>query len=165
MEQRYSIQELIRRIENNWPETATPENAVVLCLVRLAELTLDKSKSKLAPLGLTQAGFEVLITLRSLPKPHRLTPTELHKSILVTSGGMSKVLRNLEADGYITRRDNPDDRRSMYIELTPKGEESAVTAMAEVATGDREVLSTAYSDQELHDLRQMLQKGLARLEN
>jgi hypothetical protein len=37
--------------------------------------------------------------------------------------------------------------------------------MAEVATGDREVLSTAYSDQELHDLRQMLQKGLARLEN
>jgi len=164
MEKKYSIQELIGRIEQNWPETATSYNSVVLSLVRLAELTLDKSRSKLAPLGLTQAAFEVLITLRSLAPEHRLTPTELHKSILVTSGGMSKVLRLLQEQGYITRQENPDDRRSMYIELTEAGKEMAQKSMKEVATGDREVLTTAFTQDEMDALRELLIKGVGRLE-
>lgn len=164
METKYSIQELLRRMDANWPEAATPENAVVLSLIRMSDLGLEKSRSKLAPLGLTQAGFEVLVTLRSLAPPRQLTPTELHKSILITSGGMTKVLRHLQDQGYITRQENPDDGRSMFVCLTEAGRVFAETSMAEVAKGDCEVLNAAFTSDEMQKLQDLLLTGLSRIE-
>lgn len=165
MDTKYSIQELVRRMNTNWHEASTTENAVILSLVRLTDLGLEKSRAKLSPLGLTQAAFEVLITLRSLAPPRQLTPTELQKSILITSGGMTKVLHQLEQQNYIERKENPEDGRSMFVLLTDAGAAYAEQAMAEVAKGDREVLLTAFTPEELEVLRSMLLAGLSRLES
>jgi DNA-binding MarR family transcriptional regulator len=39
----------------------------------------------------------------------------------ITTGGTSKLIDRIEADGYCRRRPNPDDRRSSLLELTPAG--------------------------------------------
>jgi DNA-binding MarR family transcriptional regulator len=39
----------------------------------------------------------------------------------ITTGGTSKLVDRIEANGYCRRLPNPDDRRSSLLELTPAG--------------------------------------------
>jgi MarR family transcriptional regulator, organic hydroperoxide resistance regulator len=39
----------------------------------------------------------------------------------ITTGGTSKLVDRIEANGYCRRLPNPDDRRSSLLELTPEG--------------------------------------------
>ncbi|WP_219466858.1 MarR family winged helix-turn-helix transcriptional regulator [Nonomuraea rhizosphaerae] len=90
-------------------------------------------KAELAELGLTYAEFDVLAALARTGPPHRLKPSELSKSLLLTSGGTSNVLQRLTAAGYVEREANPGDARSRWVQLTPDGLRLANTAL--VASG------------------------------
>jgi DNA-binding MarR family transcriptional regulator len=46
---------------------------------------------------------------------------EIATELGITTGGASKLIDRLEADGFCRRRPNPDDRRSSLLELTPAG--------------------------------------------
>lgn len=46
---------------------------------------------------------------------------EIASELGITTGGASKLVDRLEADGYCRRRPNPDDRRSSLLELTAAG--------------------------------------------
>jgi DNA-binding MarR family transcriptional regulator len=46
---------------------------------------------------------------------------DIADALVVTVGGISKVVDRLEESGLCRRRANPDDRRSSIIELTPAG--------------------------------------------
>jgi len=65
--------------------------------------------------------LEVLVLLRSFPYPHRLTPSLLSSSLMVSSGGLTKVLIKLESKDYIVRDANPTDKRSKIVRLTELG--------------------------------------------
>lgn len=47
---------------------------------------------------------------------------DIATELSITVGGTSKLVDRIEASGYCRRRDNPDDRRSSLIELTPSGQ-------------------------------------------
>ncbi|MFD4668133.1 MarR family winged helix-turn-helix transcriptional regulator [Lentzea sp. NPDC058450] len=49
-------------------------------------------------------------------------PQELSSQLLLTTGGISNILRRLEADGHITREANTKDARSNIVRITPRGE-------------------------------------------
>jgi MarR family transcriptional regulator for hemolysin len=51
----------------------------------------------------------------------QVTTTALARRLGVQWPTLIRVLDQLEEDGLVTRRDNPDDRRSRWIELTPAG--------------------------------------------
>lgn len=51
----------------------------------------------------------------------RLTPTELYRSVLVTSATMTERLDRLEKRKLIRRRPASGDRRSVLVELAPAG--------------------------------------------
>jgi DNA-binding MarR family transcriptional regulator len=53
----------------------------------------------------------------------RLTPTELSRSTMLTTGGMTKRLDRLEANGLVRREADPRDRRGKLIALTDEGRE------------------------------------------
>ncbi|WP_157250296.1 MarR family winged helix-turn-helix transcriptional regulator [Nonomuraea typhae] len=78
-------------------------------------------KAELAELGLTTAEFDVLAALARSAPPHRLKPSELSRSLFLTSGGTSNVLQRLAAAGYVERADNPGDARSRWVQLTAEG--------------------------------------------
>jgi len=46
----------------------------------------------------------------------------------ITTGGTSKLIDRIEANGHCRRRPNPDDRRSSLLELTPEGKRLLVAA-------------------------------------
>lgn len=71
--------------------------------------------------GFKEGEFDVLATLRRSGAPYRLTPTELYRSLLITSGAMTNRLARLESAGMVERIVDAQDRRSVQVSLTSKG--------------------------------------------
>jgi len=71
--------------------------------------------------GLDGASFDVLATLRRSGPPHRLTPSELMRSAMVTSGAITQRLDHLETRGLTSRIPSESDGRSVHVALTAKG--------------------------------------------
>jgi DNA-binding MarR family transcriptional regulator len=65
--------------------------------------------------------YDVLAALSRSGPDYRLTPTELYRSVLVTSATMTERRDRLERRGLIARRPAGGDRRSILVELTPAG--------------------------------------------
>src|SRR6478752_2915710 len=68
--------------------------------------------------GLKETDFGVLSPLRRSGEPFELTPTELARHRMITSGGMTAALDRLEAKGMVVRVPNPHDRRGSLVRLT-----------------------------------------------
>ncbi|NUR92619.1 MAG: MarR family transcriptional regulator [Nonomuraea sp.] len=110
---------------------------------RLDGILESALKQELGTLGLTYAEFDVLAALHRVGPPYRMKPSELSRSLLLTSGGISNVLQRLTAAGHVERAANPGDARSRWVQLTPAGLELAGKAMN---------LSTAVHDEVLADV-------------
>lgn len=85
--------------------------------------------------GFKEGEFDVLSTLRRSGAPYRLTPTELYRSLMITSGAMTNRLARLESAGMVRRIVDAQDRRSVQMSLTEKGKaliEEAVVTHTEV---------------------------------
>jgi DNA-binding MarR family transcriptional regulator len=98
-------------------------------VIVLAEHLQRTANAALAEHGLTLGEFDILGTLRRRGDGG-MTPTQLLRWVVLTSGGMTARLDKLEAAGLIARRPDADDRRMVVIELTPKGEGVIDTAAA-----------------------------------
>jgi DNA-binding MarR family transcriptional regulator len=144
-----SVAGILAESAENWPEFDRPETRVMLGIIRLNDIVYESTRSLLAEFGLTPGAFETLMTLRGQPAPWQMTPSALYQSILMSSGGMTKVLKQLEADGLVDRVDNPEDQRSRFVRLTPAGKILAEQVMEAVAGHDRELLTGSLSDQQI----------------
>ena len=71
--------------------------------------------------GLKQGEFDVLATLRRAGEPYSLSPSQLHQSMLLSSGAMSSRLDKLEQRQLIARRHCTEDRRVVHVSLTDSG--------------------------------------------
>ena len=113
-------------IANALPGIDAESAMLLLRAGRLGRL-VELYRSKMASLDGTvdTSGHSVLGALLMLGPPHRLSPTFLSKYVVQTSGGMTKTLRRLEADGLVRRVPDERDGRVSHVELTPKGEEVA----------------------------------------
>jgi DNA-binding MarR family transcriptional regulator len=78
--------------------------------------------------------YDVLAALRRSGPGYRLTPTELYRSVLVTSATMTERLDRLERRNLIRRRPARHDRRSILVELTPEGRTLFDQACADLLT-------------------------------
>jgi DNA-binding MarR family transcriptional regulator len=65
--------------------------------------------------------YDVLAALRRTGPPHRLTPTELARAVLVNSATMTERLTRLERRGLVLRTRSDRDRRSVSVGLTEAG--------------------------------------------
>ncbi|WP_170560390.1 MarR family winged helix-turn-helix transcriptional regulator [Ruegeria atlantica] len=131
------IRSLLERIKLNWPEAASPETDIIFSVIRLNELIRARTEEALASFDLTHAAFEVLVALRAQPKPRQLTPSDLCKSALLTTGGAANILVDLERRSLVTRAPNPSDGRSKIVQLTDTGEHLIERAMKEVMEHDK----------------------------
>lgn len=159
-----SVAGILAESAENWPEFDRPETRVMLGIIRLNDIVYESTRSLVAEFGLTPGAFEALMTLRGQPAPWQMTPSVLYQSILMSSGGMTKVLKQLEADGLVDRIDNPEDQRSRFVRLTPAGKILAEQVMEAVAGHDRELLTGSLSDQQIEQLGKVLLKTLSKLE-
>lgn len=75
----------------------------------------------LRPYGLTLGLFDVLAALRRLGAPFQARPSDLAETVMLTSGGMTGRLDQLEQLGLVVRVPDPDDRRGMLAQLSSGG--------------------------------------------
>jgi len=128
------------RVRRNWPEAAAGLRPAVLYLYRARDQLYMDLTRVLDPRGLLPADLDVLGALRTQPPPWELTPTELYRSLLLSSGGLTKILNRLQAAGLIERSVNPRDRRSRMVTLTVAGAELLERAMHGVVEHERRFL-------------------------
>lgn len=88
---------------------------------RCAALLDQQLDANFAQFGMSVWEFDMLATLRRAGAPYCLSPTQLFSTLMVTSGTMTHRLKSLEASGWIKRVANPQDARSMLVQLSPKG--------------------------------------------
>ncbi|NNC23571.1 MarR family transcriptional regulator [Salinisphaera sp. USBA-960] len=112
--------------------------------------------------GLQPREFDVLATLRRAGKPYALTPTQLFKVLMFSSGGMTNQLDRLEKAGLIARRPNPADRRSMLVTLTEEGLDLVNDTIAPHVDNEARALSPLNQEEQrtLNALLTKLMSGL-----
>lgn len=111
-------------------------------------------------LDLSSSEMDVMVTLLS-SEDQTLSPTQLYRSLLFSSGGMTKVLKKLETKQLICRLDNPDDKRSKLVQLTKQGEKYTRKAFQLALENEAESLS-GLDNEELQQLSLLLNKLLAK---
>ena len=107
--------------------------------------------------------FDVLAALRRQGRPYVLSPGELIRATLSTSGTMTNRVNRLEARGLVIRRPNNDDRRGVLVQLTGEGRSRVQQALADLLAYERRVLAAIEPDAR-EDLAVLLRRLLAPFE-
>ncbi len=107
--------------------------------------------------GLDAGEFDVLATLRRAGEPYRLRPTALYSALMVSSAGMADRLARLAAAGLVRRERDPDDGRSLLVELTPRGRDVVEAAFQEDMAVEQRVVELL-SPEEAGQLAALLAK-------
>lgn len=111
---------------DEYPEAdaSCTEAFATLLVVGDALMALHESRIE-ASLGTSQTVAQALAVLDGAGEP--LTPSQISERMLVSSATMTSLLDTLEQRGWVRRTPNPEDRRSLLIEITDAGR-----AMADV---------------------------------
>jgi DNA-binding MarR family transcriptional regulator len=113
--------------------------------------------------GLTSGDWKVLCSLRWKGRPHRRSAGELARIADLSSGAMTNRLDQLEQAGLVKRLPDPDDRRGVLVELTPKGlrlHREAIGVQAEKEA----MLAEALTGRETTQLNDLLRRVMLVLE-
>lgn len=68
--------------------------------------------------GISQSRLEIL---RELFASEEITQRELQKKIQIDHAAVTRHLKQLEENGMVIRRKNPEDNRFTYVQLTQEG--------------------------------------------
>lgn len=109
---------------------------------------------KVAELNLTPVQAMVL---GFLAEEDQVTSSELGKRAELDSATLTGILDRLEAAGFLERRGNPDDRRSIRIHLTPKGKTMSGEAVRVITAANIDFLQVL-TEQQKRDLYDIINK-------
>jgi DNA-binding MarR family transcriptional regulator len=137
--------------------------AVIARLGRLVEHIDASRNAMLGEHGLNRALWDVLASLRRQGPPYRLSPTDLYRELMRTSGAMTNRLATLERVGLVKRVPDQADRRSMLVELTPRGRQLVDEVGPAYLDNERRLLS-ALDPARQADLASSLRTLLSALE-
>lgn len=116
-----AVDRLLQQWARERPDLDVSPMAVVGRISRLARRIDAAQRATFARYDLDPPGFDVLATLRRTGRPHTLTPGELMRTAMVTSGAITQRLDRLEGRGLVARGPHPDDGRAVAVTLTPAG--------------------------------------------
>lgn len=108
--------------------------------------------------GLSAAEFDVLATLRNALSPYEMTPSQIQQEMVITSGGLSKLMLQLEARGLVERLQFQDDRRVKPLRLTEPGRQLIEAAMHDMLAVSGSWIRSALSSPEIVQLTDLLKR-------
>lgn len=98
-------------------------------------------RAAFADSGLEPWEFDVLAALRRSGEPYQLTPGELTRQTMVTSGTMTNRVDRLVARALVERAAAPTDRRTVPVGLTAAGHDLVDDAIERLLERERQLLS------------------------
>jgi DNA-binding MarR family transcriptional regulator len=131
----------MQRWRREFPDIDCSGKAIVGRLLHLNEVFRSAIDRTLARHRLKYPAFAVLATLRVEGAPYRMSPKALLDSLILTSGGLSNLLRRLEKAGHIRRMADETDGRGVIVELTEQGRRLVEPAMRDHAETERRLVA------------------------
>ncbi|KZM71691.1 MarR family transcriptional regulator [Nocardia terpenica] len=108
--------------------------------------------------GLSVAEFDVVLRLGRSPG-QQLRITDLYTQTGLTSGGMTRLIDRLDAQGLVARATDPGDRRVVFARLTEAGAAKA----AEIIPGHLNILQRRLIDPLSANERAVLERALRKI--
>lgn len=124
---------------------------------RLARLLDLARRDAFAAQGIESWEFDVLAALRRAGKPYQLTPGQLLRETMVTSGTMTNRVDRLVERGLVTRAPDPSDRRGIRVGLSSRGKRAVDRAFETLLARERELLAEL-DPSECTELTQLLRR-------
>jgi DNA-binding MarR family transcriptional regulator len=141
------------------PDIDTEPMALIGRFIRLtAHLSAEMTKT-FAKHGLNAASFDVLATLLRSGEPHALSPNDLLATMMVTSGTMTNRIDQLEKEGLVARVQNPNDKRSVLVQLTNIGREKIDCAVTDHVDTQKRLMED-FPEEARESLNELLQNYL-----
>ena len=129
-------------------------------LARRLQRTMDET---LAEFGLDTAENKVLSILAQGGEPFRSTPGRLATRMELSNGAMTNRLDRLEEADLVRRLPDPEDRRSVVVELTDHGRET-IQKMVGAQAQKEALLAMSLSAREQKQLNGLLRKVMLEFE-
>jgi DNA-binding MarR family transcriptional regulator len=127
------------------PDLDASPMGVIGRLGRLGLIIDGELQRTFAAHGLDRATFDMLATLRR--NDTALTPTDLMRSSMRTSGAITQRLDRLVARGLVTRTPSPTDGRVVHVSLTEEGRALIDRALPDHIATENRVLSALDTEQ------------------
>ncbi len=137
-----SVDDLIESWHAVRPDLDTTPLKAIARILRAAQIIQPQLDAVIAsePELSHKGDLDTLTAVRRAGSDAALSPTTLAQAGQLTSGGMTNRLDRLEAAGLIARRPNVQDRRSVLVSLTAKGEALADDAFAASLEAQRRLM-------------------------
>lgn len=156
----------IEEIRDQWvkqrPDLDTEPMALIGRVVRLSALYGEEMGKTFAKHGLNGASFDVLATLLRSGPPHALSPNQLLATMMVTSGTMTNRIDQLVKEGLVARVPNPDDKRSVHVQLTKLGQKTTDAAVTDHVEAQKRLVEGLKASDKT-ELNRLLDIGLSNL--
>lgn len=156
----------IEEIRDQWmkqrPGLDTEPMALIGRVVRLSALYGEEMGKTFAKHGLNGASFDVLATLLRSGPPHALSPNQLLATMMVTSGTMTNRIDQLVKEGLVARVPNPDDKRSVHVQLTKLGQKTTDAAVTDHVKAQKRLVEGLKASDKT-ELNRLLDIGLSNL--
>jgi DNA-binding MarR family transcriptional regulator len=123
-------------------DQAAPLEAFGTVLEAMARLTKAMDRSLRAHAGISSSWFEALLRIER--SGGRMTMGELANQVVLTSGGVTRLVDRIEEAGLVCRENCAEDRRVSYATITDAGRALL-----------RDALAVHLDDLERHFLRRM----------
>ncbi len=143
------------------PDLDASPMGVIGRLSRLARLIDTELQRTFAEHDLDRSSFDVLATLRRNNRP--LTPAELMRSSMITSGAVTQRVDRLAARGLVARTPSPTDGRVVHVSLTDEGLAVIDRALPDHVANEHRILASL-SEEDRAALTDTLRRLLASLE-
>jgi DNA-binding MarR family transcriptional regulator len=134
------VDRIVREWAEEYPSLDTEAMAVIGRILRVARYLERDVELELGRFGLSISEFNALSALRRRGEPHALSPTELGRGLMLSSGGVTKLIERLEARGLVVRTPDTTDGRGVVVALTPPGLELQEAAIDAHVVNETELL-------------------------
>ena len=139
------------------PVTSPAIEAFVRLVRANAAVTRQLSAQLSADHGLNLSAYEALLHLAKAPES-RLRRVDLANNLLLTAGGVTRLLDGLERDGFVAREECSSDRRVSYAVLTEAGRDKLREASKSHVKQIDDLLGGPYEHEELAQLVALLDR-------
>jgi MarR family transcriptional regulator for hemolysin len=120
----------------------------------------DKLDQRLKPLGLSQSKWRALLYVSRVPAG--INQTDLARMLAIEAPTLTRLVKLLEEEGWVTRRPLPGDARCKMVRLTAKARKTVALIEGEVIRLRAETVGRLTPDQLAagFDAMQALQRHL-----
>jgi DNA-binding MarR family transcriptional regulator len=136
---------------------ASPQEEMLINLMRSADCLHRSFQLRLRPFGLTSTQYNVLRILRAA-RPQGMTCSGIGRGMITPEPDITRLLARLKAQKFLRQQRDPKDRRVVWTHITDHGLETLDKLDGVVDQTTRELLSGLQCE-EVGELTRLLKKA------